>query len=265
MALDKAKKAKGFILDWRCALDWPWFRFPATAHLFRWCCLRANHKPARVAVAGRIVDLNPGQFVSGMKQAAKETGLSRKQVRTARKHLEREKSIFWAQEGADPFSVITVCNWTDYQPSASKRGTVEGRVGAQPGHSRGTVGAPDNNVNNVNNVNKGGQTPPIPPQLDTPAFREAWSLWTHHRKEIRHGLTPTTVKRQFARLIKWGPDRAVAAIDHSIANGWEGIFEPDRQGASTDSHKREKPGGGFGRATGGPEGGFGGGADVEAG
>lgn len=58
------------------------------------------------------------------------------------------------------------------------------------------------------------------------AFRSTWSSWESHRKEIKKKLTPTAVSEQFRALLKMGEERAIIAIQHSIANGWQGIFEP---------------------------------------
>jgi hypothetical protein len=60
----------------------------------------------------------------------------------------------------------------------------------------------------------------------SPAFREAWTAWVRHRKEIRKPLTPTASERQLKKLADMGEARAIAALDHSMANGWQGIFEP---------------------------------------
>lgn len=57
-------------------------------------------------------------------------------------------------------------------------------------------------------------------------FAAAWADWKQHRKEIRKKLTPTSVKRQLAKLAAMGEQRAIAALNHSILNGWQGIFEP---------------------------------------
>ena len=66
----------------------------------------------------------------------------------------------------------------------------------------------------------------LPTCLDTPAFREAWAAWEQHRKELRvKKYTPTGQARQLKRLAGWGHDRAVAAIDYSMAQNYQGIFE----------------------------------------
>jgi hypothetical protein len=76
-------------------------------------------------------------------------------------------------------------------------------------------------------------TPPeIPLMLDTPEFRDAWADWQTARKEQgRKALGPTGAKQQLNKLAAIGSDRAIAAIRHSIANGWQGIFEEKTNGS----------------------------------
>ena len=72
-------------------------------------------------------------------------------------------------------------------------------------------------------------TPLIPPELDTPEFREAWAEWQQHKRERRNTLTPTGARRALKKLAAMGPVRAVAAIHHSVASNYQGIFEPKGQ------------------------------------
>jgi hypothetical protein len=69
-------------------------------------------------------------------------------------------------------------------------------------------------------------SPPIPEALNTAAFLARWRSWLKHRSEIRKPVTATTAEKQLKQLEGWGVQRAITAIDHSIANGWQGIFEP---------------------------------------
>jgi hypothetical protein len=66
----------------------------------------------------------------------------------------------------------------------------------------------------------------ILPELDTPQFRKSWAEWLEYRKQIKKPLSPLSQQKQLNKLKFWGSARAVAAINHSIANGWIGIFEP---------------------------------------
>ncbi len=69
----------------------------------------------------------------------------------------------------------------------------------------------------------------FPEALDTQEFRSAWRRWTQHRIEIRHKLTPTTISRQLASLAKIGSVEAVARIDQSIEQGWQGLFPREKE------------------------------------
>ena len=87
---------------------------------------------------------------------------------------------------------------------------------------------------------KNGMNITIPLVLDVPAFRETWNKWQQHRREIRKPTTPTTAAAQLAKLADWGVERAIAALQHSIANGWQGIFEPKGEPhASNHRHRAE--------------------------
>ena len=78
----------------------------------------------------------------------------------------------------------------------------------------------------------------VPPELDTPAFRAAWARYLQHRRESRKSLTPTACSRALAKLVRWGPERSVAAIDHSVGQGWAGIFEPKQEQDSAGRSNR---------------------------
>lgn len=59
-------------------------------------------------------------------------------------------------------------------------------------------------------------------------FLKAWDSWVAYRKEIKKKLTHTTIQKQFAEIKKWGESKAIYAIELSIQNGWQGLFEPAR-------------------------------------
>ena len=68
---------------------------------------------------------------------------------------------------------------------------------------------------------------PTPLPFDSASFRSAWEQFAQHRREIRKPLTPTASKLTLEQLERIGEDRAIAAIRHTIAKGWQGIREPD--------------------------------------
>lgn len=86
---------------------------------------------------------------------------------------------------------------------------------------------------------KADAAPVMPEALDTAEFRAAWEAWTADRRERRKPLTERGADMQLRKLAEWGSARAVAAIEHSIANGYQGIFEarPERGGGKTRDDK----------------------------
>jgi len=62
--------------------------------------------------------------------------------------------------------------------------------------------------------------------LRTPAFVAAWADWVQHRHERKPAIKLTAARQQLAKCVELGEERAVAAIRHSIAGSYQGIFEP---------------------------------------
>jgi len=75
---------------------------------------------------------------------------------------------------------------------------------------------------------------PLP--FDSADFKLFWSNWEQHRKEKKAKLTPTARNQQLEKLKDMGEHRAIAALKHSLANGWTGIFEPE-QAKPNGQHK----------------------------
>lgn len=70
-------------------------------------------------------------------------------------------------------------------------------------------------------------SPDFPAELNTDAFQELWGEWRQHRVEIKKPLKPTQVAKQLKWLASIGIARAVAALEYTIAKGWQGLQEPD--------------------------------------
>ena len=56
---------------------------------------------------------------------------------------------------------------------------------------------------------------------------EAWKQWIDYRKEIKKPLKPVSVKAAQKEMAKLGDDQ-IAAVEKSIANGWQGLFAPGK-------------------------------------
>jgi hypothetical protein len=75
---------------------------------------------------------------------------------------------------------------------------------------------------------KNGTTdPPIPEILQTPEFLEAWKDYDEHRHKIEpKKWTPLAKKKALNKLAKWGPAKAIEALNDAVINGWQGFYEP---------------------------------------
>lgn len=70
---------------------------------------------------------------------------------------------------------------------------------------------------------------PFPDELQSEAFDAAWREWHEYRRQRRLSKwKPVTVRKQLNALARVGPDAAVATLEKSIRNGWNGLF-PEQQ------------------------------------
>lgn len=72
----------------------------------------------------------------------------------------------------------------------------------------------------------------LPLPFDSADFVLFWNNWEQHLKEKKKPLQPTGRKMQLNKLKEMGETRAIAALKHSMANNWQGIFEPDANKSS---------------------------------
>jgi hypothetical protein len=81
-----------------------------------------------------------------------------------------------------------------------------------------------------------------PENLKTTEFQKAWTEYQDYRKNTRlKTLLPASQLKQLNRMSEWGHDIAIKMIEESIANGWQGIFEPKAGLAGTFNKPFVKP------------------------
>jgi hypothetical protein len=79
----------------------------------------------------------------------------------------------------------------------------------------------------------------LPTVLETEEFKDNWDRWKKFRKEKKKPITPTQEEEQLKRLAGWGVVRAIAALKNSIAQGYQGIFEPEFQPPTGKADKKQ--------------------------
>lgn len=90
----------------------------------------------------------------------------------------------------------------------------------------------NNNLNN--NSKKKEQAPEVHFPIELNEAQESWNNWMAYRKQIKKPLTQMS---QESNLKKWavvGSKRLIAAVEHSISSGYQGLYEPSSQNGASN-------------------------------
>lgn len=113
-----------------------------------WCLVRASYKDRQVVIGNQIVELKPGEFVTGRNAASEELKMKGTSLWKRLKALEKLGNI--SIKSNNKFSVITVANWAFYQygeDESDSRRTAEG----QQKDNKGTAEGQQSDTNNKDN------------------------------------------------------------------------------------------------------------------
>jgi len=72
---------------------------------------------------------------------------------------------------------------------------------------------------------------PSPAGLDL----EAWKIWKAYRKEIKKPIREGSMKAAMEAMAALGSNQRIA-VDHTMANGWQGLREPERKRGFGDAN-----------------------------
>jgi hypothetical protein len=108
---------------------------------------------------------------------------------------------------------------------AVKGGEADFVGGVKPASWGGVKPTSPNSIDKIEKKDKPTLTLPF----DSEAFKEAWGKWVAYRKERGSPLKPTTIAAQFKAMAGAAEVQAIAAIEKSIFNGWQGLFLDQQQ------------------------------------
>jgi biotin operon repressor len=202
---------------------------PYLLKLWIYCLLKANWKPK--PFSGVMIPIGSFAFVS--RNLAGVLGVSRGKLWRDINKLETMSQI--ETQTNRNFTVVSICNWETYQDiEDDDRDTDEPQTETKTGRKRTTGGTTNGTTNKE--VKKGrskevkettaSQSVPIPENLNQPDFVSALEDFRQMRREIKKPFTPAAEKKLFAKLAKWGTEKAIVALDKSTENSWQGVFEP---------------------------------------
>lgn len=138
---------EGFISIDRKIVNWEWYKDTNTKALFLHLLFIANWKDGRF----KGHEVPRGSVVTSIAHLSQDTGLSRKAVRTALKHLQITHEV--AIKTTNKFSLITIEKYGFYQDPNIDRGKQKGNQRASKGQTKGNQRATIEQYNNNNNNN----------------------------------------------------------------------------------------------------------------
>ena len=150
----KRGKVDGFIKIHRKIIDTSIYLDSEAVHLFLHLLLKASFKERKIIFDKQFVDLKRGQFITGRKKLALETGISESKIYRLLDIFKSDNLI--EQQTNSRYSIISIVNWDEYQE-------IE-----QPTNSRRTADEQPTNTNNKdkkdnkdNNVSYAKKTDPF--------------------------------------------------------------------------------------------------------
>lgn len=220
----------GWIKLHRSLLEWEWYDDVNVKILFLHCALKANHTSKN----WRGVTIGRGQFYTSLETLSKETGLSIQQARTAISKLESTGEITSKKHAKA--RMITVVNYASYQADnkqSNKQSTSNQQAKQQESNKKVTT-----TKNEKNEKKKKNKQKEIVLSFDSQKFKNAWDEWLVYLKQKRKTPTLLTQNKQMKFLESQGEDKAIASINRSITNGWQGLFaEKDEAETQTMADK----------------------------
>ena len=169
----------GFAVLYRALSEHPLFAGDASRlGAWAWLILKACWKPSKFNITGKIVDLERGQLCASRAQLAVAWGWSPSAVERFLTRLETEQMIERAT--GQGRTIITICNYAEYQDVESETGQATGQAGGQePDRDRTTKEQGNQETKDIPSPNGDGREdapPPMALDLAATLFRTGLSI-----------------------------------------------------------------------------------------
>lgn len=110
---DTDSNGEGYIKLWRSLFYKGWYRKSEYVHLWLHLLMKATHKGMETWFDGETIKLRPGQFVTGRKKLANETGINESKVERILRMFQNEQQI--EQVSTSTSRLISISKWSEYQ------------------------------------------------------------------------------------------------------------------------------------------------------
>ena len=227
---------------------------------------RFEATPRKGVVGGREISYTRGQYPASIRFLSQRWKWSEKRVRSFLVYLKKNGMI--TVECTQGMNLITLCNYEEYNPSGTAKGTQKGtdiyleikrlkeewaqlraQLGAHPsgtGHSEGT-NTKKGEENNKEKPSKEGKKRDFDFSFVDDSFKEAFNTWIDYKKARRESYkTQKSLEACYNKLFKLSGGSFITAneiINQSMANNWAGLFELKKEsynGKRTDTQARRE-------------------------
>lgn len=117
--------------------------------------------------------------------------------------------------------IVTICNYDFYQDAKNYEGNGEGTMKVTRREQQG-------NTREKKEKKEKNKLPALPQCFDSQKFRTAFLDFVEHRKSIKKPMTEKAMGllvKNLEDLSGGDGNKAVAIMEQSIINGWQGVFE----------------------------------------
>jgi len=240
----------GFIKLHRSMMEWEWYKDINVKTLFLHLIFAANYEDKR----WQGIEVKRGQLVSSVANLAESTTLTIQQVRTALDKLKLTNEI--TIKTTNRFTLISLTNYALYQDDTRENDKQNGKQNnKQITNEQQTDNKQITTTKEIKEIKKERIiNNPLPPKseilsdkttLPIPDFlkKEDWEAFLEIRKKKKAPLTNHAIKLIFKDLEGYENKKignGSLAIQNSIKNGWQGVFEPKQDLASPQATSRPK-------------------------
>ncbi|KKL70278.1 hypothetical protein LCGC14_2106550, partial [marine sediment metagenome] len=243
---------KGWIKLWRRLSGDPmWTCEPFTkGQAWADLLMLANYTPGHIFIRGVLVEYDRGEIAVSERFLSERWMWSKGKVRRFLDVLETKQRIVTRKSSIT--SIIAITNYIKYQGDGNTDGNTERPptvTRADRGRTAGSNadGPKKKEVKKEKKVEEGKEESlapavQVPSELNTKEFARAWGEWTTYRAKKRNKLLPESWQKQINRMAKHGAEASVAAIEHSIANGYQGVFPENFTGGKHGKSNAVGPG-----------------------
>ena len=218
----------GYVKIHRKITEWEWYSNPVTRAVFLHLLFKANWKDGRFMG----VDIPRGSLATSLPSLSEETGYTIQQVRTALSHLKSTGEI--TDKAYSKFRVVEIKNYSMYQDDNSQDNSQS--TGNQQAANRQSTAIEEKKESKK--VRREEYNPPKSPlaerYFEDDEVNQRYLDYLKSRRENGHPLkSKESIKANAKKLHNMAKvsgvfDKRLALeiLEQSIANGWQGLFEP---------------------------------------